>query len=283
MNIAKLEECIGKLEGIDPADVFAYEKAFSAFLSISQLPIAIFQMESGLNLFRTRTHFGNELFNRATDISIPDKSLTRSFARCNRPFQPVFYCSENRPTSYMELVQYWASMSNVGDILNTTVGHWVTNRPINLIIVSTPDSDMRVNDFDKYHGTALDSFIEKYSGEYQDCVIRFYRYLFEKFRKPAKDDPMTYVITTAYINLAKMHLGEEVDGVYYPSVPFNGNGVNLALSPHFIENGGLNLAGAMRSDFKVELQENGKLNFAEVNYMQATEITGDVIRWPNQT
>jgi hypothetical protein len=279
MSIEKLQNAITILENIDPADELAYEKAFFAFNSISFLPIAFLKMEAGIHVFRARTHFDDEYFQRSSEISIPDKSLIRSFARCNRPFQSVFYCAENRPTSYMELVEYWASTSTEGSRLYVTIGQWITNTPLNLLIITSPDPDERVSDYDKYHGTAIDNFIEQTPEDKRELTIEFYRYMFSKFRKPAKDDFKTYIITTAYINLAKIHVGDDLAGVYYPSVPYRGNGVNFAFSPRIIENNGLTLVSALKSSFVTKVQDNGKLEFIEEANMEATRIENGNIDW----
>lgn len=79
------------------------------------------------------------------------------------------------------------------------------------------------------------------------------------------------MLTTAYSNLVFSH--DMVEGVIYPSVPFGGNGFNVAFFPKIIEDNRLRLLDVMR----IELNENGKLNFVEqsatrgvINYASRT-------------
>ncbi len=105
MTVQNVQEAIAKLEGLNPLDTYAYEKAILIFMSISQLPFLILEMPEPFHVFRTRTHDTDNFINEIKDIEIPPAQFVKSFARCNRPFQPIFYCSDFRPTSYSELVE----------------------------------------------------------------------------------------------------------------------------------------------------------------------------------
>ena len=50
------------------------------------------------------------------------KSIYKMVCKCNRPFQSKFYCSENRPTSFMELVEYWAETKTLRKVYATIEG-----------------------------------------------------------------------------------------------------------------------------------------------------------------
>lgn len=281
MTIDNVQKAINKLEAIDPKEEYAYEKAVLAYLTIKHLPILLYDIPHGTFVFRTRTHETDNLFPNISDISITPNSFVMNFARCNRPFQSKFYCSENRPTSYMELVEYWAETKEFGDKIYVTIGKWRLKRAMTVIIVTTPDSDKRISDFDIQHGAALESFIEDTKPEIREATIILYRYLFDKFSKSAKKDPKTYIITTAYCNLALSHADGKADGFYYPSVPFGGQGVNFAINAGFMEGHNMELTNVLRNEFNVDRNESGKHSFTESDKIEAknVDMSKNAIGW----
>lgn len=273
-TVTNILDAIEKLERIDPTNEYAYERALLAYTSIKQLPVFIDEIEAGTPVFRTRTHEtgDGEVFEKMTDIFSPPAYLVKNFARCNRPFQSVFYCSENRPTSYSELTDYWADKIKYGEKLLVTIGRWVLKKPLNTVIVTTPDKEKRLSDFDKYHGQKLDYILSKYDGEMLEANIVFFQYLTEKFRSPAKNDLKTYIITAAYCNLALMHAAGNAESISYPSVPFDGQGINFALNSSFASFENLELTNVMRDEFTAEENENNRHSFLQSGNIEAKEI-----------
>lgn len=106
-------------------------------------------------------------------------------------------------------------------------------------------------------------------------MILFYRFLFEKFRKPAKDDPLTYIITTAYCNLALAEAKGKANCILYPSVPFEGQGINVAINSNFIKPDNIELQSIMCNEMKISKIENNKFSFRESNDWIAKEIKTD--------
>lgn len=115
MTVEKVEKAISLLEQINPENEYAYENAVLAYLTIGRLPVLQYDIPAESVFFRTRTHENDDLFPLISDISITPNQFVKNFARCNRPFQSKFYCSENRPTSFAELVEYWSDTKDFGD------------------------------------------------------------------------------------------------------------------------------------------------------------------------
>lgn len=275
MNLADLTTAIKRLEAINPLDEYAYENALLAYLTIKQLPIFIYEIPEGQKICRTRTHDTPDLLQTIKNISTPPYQAVKDFARCNRPFQSKFYGAETRPTSFMELVEDWAETKLFGDKIYVTTGLWVTKKSLFAIIVTTPDIENRTSEFDKHHGKALDDFIGKYEGEFREAMIIFYRFLFDRFRKPAKHDPLTYIITTAYCNLALSPANGQANCIFYPSVPFGGQGVNFAINANFITEENIELQHAMCIEMTITENENKKHSFTESNSWTAKQILTD--------
>lgn len=262
------------LEAIDPTDEYAYEKAFLAYMTIKKLPVFINKIEYPIEVFRARTSFDNIFFESINDIALPPSGAITSFARCNKPFQSKFYCAENRPTSYIELAEYWAANREVGEKLYVTIGRWIINRPFTTVIVTSPYPDQRQSEFDIYHGQALDQILNQYDGEFKEANIMVYDYLFKKFRKPAKNDLHTYLVTSAYCNMI-MCGGENFDAIYYPSVPFGEAGVNFAFNSQFIKKENIEILGVLRDEFEVYVNDNGKKSFHQTSSLEAKRTVSD--------
>jgi hypothetical protein len=252
MTIQNVNDAITKLENLDPNDSSAYEKAIIAYLAIKQIPYLIYEFTEELIFFRTRTHETDNFFQSFSDIEAAPPTFVKSFGRCNRPFQSVFYCSENRPTSYMELVEYWAKDKIKDQHIFVTLSQWTLKKPLQTLIVSSPLPKDRLSNYDKSHGDRLDHFINQYHDEFKEAMILFYKFLFDKFRKAAKNDLKTYIITSAYCNLAFAKASGQIDAIFYPSVPFQGQGVNFAIAPHFNIEKSLDLNLVIRNKFTIE-------------------------------
>jgi hypothetical protein len=281
MTVENVNLAIEKLEAINTSEEYAYEKAILAYLTIKKLPVLLYKIPAETIIFRTRTHETNDFFNTVSDISITPNQFVKRFARCNRPFQSKFYCSENRPTSFMELVEYWSETKNFGEKIYATIGRWKLKNPLTAIIVTTPDKENRISEFDKEHGADLETFIGNCEQEIREATTHLYRYLFDKFRRPAKHDFKTYIITTAYCNLALLHSQGQANAIYYPSIPFGEQGVNFAINSDFATFDNLELTHIIRNEMSITENENGKHSFTETAISQATnfDTTDNLIEW----
>ena len=181
----------------------------------------------------------------------------------------------------MELVENWAETKNFGEKVYVTIGRWLLKKQLTTIIITTPDKENRISEFDKYHGSAMETFIGKCEPEIREATTILYRYLFDKFRKPAKHDPKTYIITTAYCNLALSHSEGQANGIYYPSVPFVGQGVNFAINSNFATFDNLVLTHIIRNEMSITENENKKHSFTETAISEATmfDTTNNLIEW----
>lgn len=280
MTPQNVQEAIDTLESVDPNDEYAYEKAFLGFKIIKKLPIFIITINHSIEVFRARTSFDPVFFEKIGDVALPPRELIKDFARCNRPFQPKFYCAENRPTSYMELVDYWIKNREVNEVLYVTTGKWIVHKPFTALIVTSPYPDQRTSEFDIHHGHGFDQILNRYDGKEKEAYIMLYDYLFTKFRKSAKNDPHTYLVTSTYCNSA-LSSSQNIDAIYYPSVPFKGAGVNFAFSASFIQQENIELLDALRDEFTVYANEIGKKSFKQIGSISASNIsqTTGLISW----
>ncbi|MGC3978390.1 MAG: hypothetical protein QM751_09315 [Paludibacteraceae bacterium] len=272
--IEKVNAAIKKIERLGKSKGHYYEQVLFELSNIEKLPIIIYRLEANELFFRTRINNGNN-YETFADLSYPDEKYISSYARANKPLQQMFYCSENRPTSYIELLN--SKDGNVGDEITLTIGCWQLVEPVDVVLVFDP-SKARDNEYNQTHGAGYDNFIEQTQEEFREGTKLLFEFIGSYFGKQA-NDKCTYMLTTAYSNLVFTH--DMVEGIIYPSVPFGGNGFNVAFFPKIMDDNRLRLLDVMKNVMKIELNENGKFNFVEqsatrgiINYADRT------ITWP---
>lgn len=273
MTLEEINQIINSIEEISENDEYAYEKIILQLLKIKRFPVLIKTLPQNHLLFRSRTHGKEESFTSINDISITPRKYINSFGRCNRPHQSKFYVSENRPTSFMELVEYWSENRKVGDKINVTIGCWQILEPLNCIIITTPDLKKRISKYDIQNGRFLDQFIEDSDENIREATKQLYRYFFEKFRKTSKNDLKNYLVTSSITNICLATANNQADCIQYPSVPFGGEGDNFAINKDFITKEKIKLVRALKNELTIESQNaNGTFNFIETKNIISENI-----------
>jgi hypothetical protein len=282
MDLISVKKSIEDLKQIDFKNEHSYEQTIWKFLTCVQLPNYVYTIPKDTIIFRTRTHKENEdFFENISQIGITPKEYIADFGRCNRPAQSVFYASENRPTSYAELIESWTKSKGIGDGVKVTIGAWKLKKNMDVVVVTSPNKHERVSEYDKVHGDYLDAELARIEDEnVRKSMQEIYKFLFDIFRKPANGDKLNYILTTAFSNISLMHPDAQTDGIYYPSVPFLFQGVNYAITESFATNN-LELVSALRNEFLVTSDADGKHHFSEVGNDRAKriDIEKDLIIW----
>ena len=121
------------------------------------------------------------------------------------------------------------------------------------------------------HGVKLDHFINQQNGDTKTAMILLYKFLFDKFRKPAKKDTQTYIITSAYCNMAFNQNKDPIDAILYPSVPYDGKGINLAIKATYPFEKNMKLILVARDTFK-RIDNDPMPTFQQDAFKQAQNI-----------
>jgi len=275
MNIKEVKSAIEHLERLNIEDECAYEKAILVYSTIEKLPKLTASISKGTILFRARIHKEHEeykFFEKISDISLQLSSDIESFGRCNKPGQSKFYCSIDRPTSFAELLTSLTDKKK-GNKIYVTIGRWRLKTSLSAVIVTTPDKENRICEYDQKYGSRLDNFIEQSEPDIREATVILYRFLFEKFRAGQKDkDINTYTITAAYCNSVLDHLQSDVDSIYYPSVRLPKQGVNFAINNEFVRLENIELIGAMKNELSVDSVQNGYPSCREIGKIDAQQI-----------
>jgi len=280
-NIAFLKDQLDYIKQIDANDELAYERTHLAFRNIRWLPIFSKIIPTKSTIFRARTHTDKKWFLNKKEVSNPPNKFIPKFGRLNRPFQSVFYGAENRPTSYMELVEYWAEEMEIGSEISVSLGMWEFQRDLNVMIIPRPYIADRKTTAEIEYGRQYDDFLS--NGKFNELGKKSSNIIFDfmskEYMRPAKKDKKTYITTSAYSNL--IMLKEDLDGILYPSVPFGGNGYNLALKSKLVYDGSIKLTEVTKDTFNIGLTDEGKHSFNHIETISTNKINKESgeIRW----
>lgn len=280
MEIEKVKEAIAAFERIKTVDETGYQAAMQVFKSVGKLPALIDSMDTGTRMLRTRSHIDSVLYTKIQEIAAPPKKVLKGFGRCNKPYSPIFYCSEDRPTSFLELLDSWSDELDHQAPIYATIGAWYTKRPMNFLIIPSPDAHDRHTNFDKRYGDAIDHEFAKLDQNVREAYMLYYRYLVGKLRQDGKKSKLPYIITSAYFDFvmdeAEKRKGQDgyirLDGIMYPSVQRKGEAMNFAIRPEIITPANFHLKTVYREAFKRIDNPPFIPNFTQIEQIEASKV-----------
>ncbi len=257
----EVESVIKNIESIDLSNDNAYSKVLEEIKKI-KVPVIIYIFPSNSIVFRSRINFDKEFFNNISQITYPKPKYVKNYARANKPEQSVFYCSENRPTAYLELATYLAQETKIGEQISITIAGWMLAEELRLLLIFDPKSS-RDSDFYKRHGEAFDDFMNKLPEGYKKGTNRLFNFIGEKFSQYAKGHEDVYKITSAFSNFILSQ--DKVDGIIYPSISLDGKAFNIALFPEVVDDNKIRINFVSKDVFDIKETDDGKHNFVEID------------------
>lgn len=184
------------------------------------------------NLFRVREFSSFSDIDIFSEYSYPPIYLSK-MGRCNFPKKPVFYCSNHPVTSLFETIRE----NNFKDKIYC-ISRWSVNKIAeDLFFENYLRTDLpQENDFKIFKEILDDKIDETFKGELSKDkkagLIKYLEFLDKKFI-----DDENYAISSsiAYRSLFPKHnMGTDI--LMYPSKQSLYKGVNMAISPNFVDN-----------------------------------------------
>jgi len=183
-------------------------------------------------IFRAREVDTFNDINLFTEHSYPPPSVTK-FGRCNFPNHPVFYSSNNPVTALIEVVRN----GNVAG-KRFCISSWKISDPDEtLIFENFLQSDLHPgNNFGILAKAAIEKIGEPFentlSKAKKSAIIEFMKFVDTQFI-----DDQSYSFSAALAH-RRLYANDNysTDILLYPSVQSNKQGVNLAISPNFVDN-----------------------------------------------
>ncbi len=246
-------------------------------------PFPTFTIPIGKILYRGRIHKPNEIyfedFHEFTHIKNIEN--IQYFGRANEPRQSIFYCSDNQATAYFEVSKI--SRQNFRPMFeNTTMGVWIVQKDlrVGVIPINSEIKDLNVtakNLYNKY-----DSLIKDFSLKGIEIPVTLLDFISNEFIQDARNIESNYVLSCAFANYmydvkgydSFLKRNIELDGIFYSSVQFKDEGMNLALKPEVVENHEIKLINAFKKT-ALKVDEN---TYSDIKLITA-QIKNEGIVW----
>jgi hypothetical protein len=259
----KVQFAINTIDKIDFTKEEAFNSVVEAIKGIGKIP-------ANNVLFRSRPNDEVNYYKETKKVSYPPKDKVEKYARANIPGQSVFYCSDTRPTCYLELIYDLAENTKIGDTIGITISIWQMSVDCEVVLIIDP-TDKNQTQYSKRHGASVEYLLSNLDEDMKEGTKLLNAYFAKKFAADAKQDQSIYIITSAFANTV---LEDGADGLMYPSVPFQGNGFNVAFQTCLIDDFKIRLINVSRDSFIIKQTEEGKHNF-----QQSAEMEQGTIHW----
>ena len=237
-------------------------------------PLQVFKhRQFNLNIFRAREYESFSNINLVREHSYPPQNLV-GFGRCNFPKFPVFYSSNDGMTALIEAVKANGNTKQC-------ISRWSITSPESELVfqsflqVALPDE----NHYKMLSDVVKDKIGEPFFNEYgrqlekerEQGVLEYLKFMDGTF---INDNNYNLSAAFAHSALYAPH-NFRTDILMYPSVQTMHKGVNLAISPNFVENY-LKLDRLYIVSLENYNTNNGKV---KVQFHKYAEVEKNVVIW----
>lgn len=286
-NFPKLEEVkasIERLKKVDWPKISDFKNADDFIKKVEKIIFNEFEIlpnifklfkpsDFNLPIYRVREFNSFTNINQFSEHSYPPINLAR-FNRCNFPNRPVFYCSDNPITALMEVIR-----ENDYKKRKFCISKWElidSDKPF--VFQTFLQTELHQ---DNNYGVLKNSEIEQLGQPFenkldQDRKAGLAEYL--KFLHSSFISDKSYVLSASIAHRtlnAKHNLATDI--LMYPSIQTQYKGVNMAITPNFVDN-----MMRVQRFYIVELEnyniQTGKFNITISKY---GDIDKNIIFWKN--
>ena len=239
------------IKEIDLSSDDAYNLLLDIFTTKYPMPFLTVPIKAKSVICRSRQNRSDSNFTDFKDLSYPPKEVIKEYSRANKPFEQIFYASDDYPTNFIELLPYWSSLVDEGDAIAVTIGFWQLD--VDILVGIIPDLENK----------SLMTFINdsQFSKEFH-INIDDWNEINRYFKGQGFYDNNIYKISSAYCKAVIKNiesLGDNAQGVLYTSAQ-NAKGWNLALNPQLVDEH-LHLVRVVKQIIRRNKDENGKPSY----------------------
>lgn len=236
-----LEEANNLIEEIESIDLSSDEgkKSFSSIIQTRVIRGGAFKLTLNPHpdLFYVRARILQNIEDYYSTID--DHSYNKKYpeyikrGRANFDEQAIFYAGRTRITALAEvnIIQNRKEEEEVA----YGVSRWIVNKPIDLIAILNPETIQQIDcgELNRFLEFVKQTYKEQ-RGTPNEGIIRFYKYLSEKFtERITEGEEHKYVITSNFANQIFNKI-PNIAGLLYQSVKWPET-YNLAIKPQFID------------------------------------------------
>lgn len=215
------------------------KSVFEIFGVIGMIKITLNEGES---IIRARPN-ENEPFNKISELSYKLEKYNTSYQRASTPNTTMFYgCvvpdiildgepDNARVTAMFEVSKLLSRGMQEGEE-KLTFSHWKVTKRISLVAIVYHKDFVNKSSHTKKLYNAHQEYLRSNPNYIDDSII-VTEFLASEFAKTEIKYDHDYLISALFTEKV-LSMGDA--GVYYPSVRANGEGFNVAIAPHFVEN-----------------------------------------------
>tara|TARA_E500000318_G_scaffold35012_2_gene34263 strand:- start:1004 stop:2284 length:1281 start_codon:yes stop_codon:yes gene_type:complete len=185
-------------------------------------------LEPEMKIYRARALDSEERFSKLSELTAREHDNVKSFGRCNRPGQSIFYGALNHETAYSEMGLA------VGDRVQVIECSPKRGSKIKAAVIGEIDHVRRYGTHSSITGAGYADEIRKYWGTLNELAkLRLNQadaFLADRFRAEVKSG-YQYKITSAFSDIV---FAQGIDAFFYPSVGHLG-GWNIAIKKEVAE------------------------------------------------
>ncbi len=233
-----LQNIINEIKASDPSDIYT---SILNFFSLRKPAFCKFNLTVGHRLlFRVRSHTegdGDYFFKNLANISYrTDYPNINKFGRCNKPFESLFYCSDNEMLSFAEVSEITRTENKKETAYHTT-SVWKMNEDLLVTAIFEPDNieinNTELIDITKKCIEQIDTTSHPIEKEKIKSLLKF---VANEFTKPFSLDNNVYLFSSAVANYFLDTIStenENMDGIVYPTCIGEAKIRNLGLNHVF--------------------------------------------------
>jgi hypothetical protein len=239
-----VKDKISALQALD-LSTYPFEEVNQLLGSMGSVAAIDTRLHPGQTIMRVRPNFNSERFETTEQISYKPAYLNTLYQRASCPNTSVFYGStvseklKDGELNLMRLIGLFEAVTMMRD--RTSVGEqiitfskWKVIKEIPLISIIHHKGFNRNNSAAEEQRINYENFLSSLSAEMAENSRLFTDYLSGEFAKSITPNDYDYFISAIYTHMVTYH--GHAAGVLYPSVRTEGDGFNVAIHPHFLDN-----------------------------------------------
>lgn len=198
---------------------------------------------TGSHIIRARPNEENKDFFKVCQISYKPQSENKTYQRASTPYKTMFYGSMagDEPNtgiviSALETCKSLRDKSTPNGQQTLTFGKWVVTKPIPVLAIIHHKDYISESKLLQYLTNDYQKFLSGHSPETVQESLTISEFFADEFAKEITNNEYDYLISAIYSERAtNIRIdGNKLAGVLYPSVKSVGKGINVAISPDYV-------------------------------------------------
>jgi hypothetical protein len=225
---------------------YPYQEVKDLIGSFGPIGAIIMTLHPGKVIMRARPNYDHERFNKVSQISYKPAEYNKTYQRASTPYNTMFYGStifENikpgelnmtRVIGLFEAIPLMRDKEASGEQV-ITYSKWLVTKDIPLLSIIHHKDFQRENSYASEQRANFEGFLANHPKEVGDKARLVTDFLANQYAKDITTNDYDYLISAIYAEMTVVN--GLAAGVFYPSVRTGGEGFNVAIHPHYIDNG----------------------------------------------